>query len=497
MSTDPPDPPDAAWLANLGTYAGIDLSDTKPAYDRAVRAARKAAPIEVGYRLTDVGNGQRFAADHKDLVRYCHDWAAWLLWNGRCWDRDCQAKVETLAKETVRGIYAEAAEAADSDARRRLAAWAAKSESRDRVGGMLWAARSEDGIPVTAAALDSDPWAFNVSNGTIDLQTGALRPHRRGDLFTKIVQVDYDPAAQAPRWASFLEEITNGDQGLERFLWLAAGYSLTGSTREHCLFLLHGIGRNGKSTVLSFLRAITGDYIRATAAETLMLKRSGGIPNDIARLKGARIVTSVETEDGRRLAESLIKEATGGDVISARFLHAEWFDFRPEFKIWLASNHKPCIRGTDPAIWARIHLVPFAVSFEGREDRTLDATLLGELPGILAWAVEGCLAWQREGLHPPESVKAATASYRAEEDIVARFLSEETERDPGADTTAKDLYSAFGGWCQRNRERPTSKTALGRRLTDLGLTQERGGNGIRVWCGIRLGEPTPRLGPAF
>lgn len=483
-----PDDPPPGYIRTLAALAGTDVSDTRPAYDRAVKAAQKAAPVEIGFRLTDVGNGQRFAADHRDLVRYCHETKGWLVWDGRRWDRDATGAEERLAKETVRGIYAEASWATNEDHRKRLATWAAKSESRDRVLGMLWAARSEDGIPVQIDQLDADPWALNVRNGTLDLRTGYLRPHRREDLLTKIVPVDFDPTARAPRWASFLEEITDGDQELDSFLHRMIGYSLTASVIEHCLFILWGTGRNGKSVVLSILRALAGDYVRSARSETLLLKRDGdggAATPGVAKLKGVRVVTATETEDGRRLAEALIKSLTGGDTITARHLYAEEFDFKPEFKIWIASNNKPVVRGTDPAIWARIHLVPFAVSFLGREDRNLTATLVGELPGILAWAVEGCLLWQRDGLNPPACVQAATRAYRAEQDILAQYLDEETERDDCATTTSKALYTHFSAWCKGNNDKPPSKTAVGRRLVELGYAPSRDGR-ARGWQGLRL-----------
>jgi putative DNA primase/helicase len=486
---------------DLSGYGKIDLGDD-PGYKRNVQRALKLRQelssgeersMAGSYRLTDVGNGQRFAADHQDAVRYCHQTRRWLVWDSRRWNRDAEGAVERLAKETVRGIYAEAAETADPDARRRLAAWAARSESRDRIAGMIWAATSEDGISVKIDELDTDPWSLNLLNGTLNLRTGLLRPHRRQDLITRLVPVVFDRGSDASRWGTFLGEITNGDLELEGFIRRMFGYSLTGVTVEHCLFILWGHGRNGKSVVLAVLRAILGDYIRSARSETFMLKREdGGATPALAKLKGARVVTSTETEDGRSLAEALIKEVTGGDVISARHLYAEEFDFRPEFKIWIASNNRPTIRGTDPAIWSRIRMVPFNVSFLGREDRGLTETLMHELPGILAWAVTGSLDWQREGLNPPDCVRTATREYQNEQDTVAHFLAEEAEEDPDGRTTSKDLYGRFVEWHQGSgvKGRPLSNLAFGRRLTARGFVRTKGSGGERQWTGLRLNDPT-------
>jgi putative DNA primase/helicase len=279
-----------------------------------------------------------------------------------------------------------------------------------------WPAVSQ-GYPVIPEHLDQDPWLFNVENGTIDLKTGELRPHERGALITKLAPVQYDREAECPTWWKFLMRIFNGNLALIEFLQKAVGYALTGSTREQCLFFLHGLGANGKSTLLEIIHTLLGDYAHRTSSETFLIKKSGGIPNDVAALRGARLVGAVEVESGRRLAEVLIKEMTGGDRISARFLHAEWFDFKPEFKIFLAANHKPVIRGTDHAIWRRIHLIPFNVQIpKPEQDRDLPEKLKAELPGILNWALEGCQMWQLYGLEPPAEVQAATQDYREEMD---------------------------------------------------------------------------------
>jgi putative DNA primase/helicase len=350
---------------------------------------------------------------------------------------------------------------------------------------MIDDARALPPIPILPDALDADPWLLNVANGTIDLRTGELRAHRREDLLTRLAPVEYDPDAQAPCWAAFLERIFAGDGELIGFLRRAVGYSLTGQTGEQVFFILHGTGANGKSTLLEALGAMLGDYGAKTPTETLLIKRSAGISNDVARLRGARLVTAVEAEDGQRLAESLVKQLTGGDTITARFLYQEAFEFAPTFKLWLATNHKPTIRGTDYAIWRRIRLIPFAVTIpEKEQDRTLPDKLKAELPGILAWAVRGCLEWQREGLGLPEAVKAATAAYQVEQDTLAAWLDACCILSPTATARAGQLYKNYRAWAEENGERPMTGHKFGRTLTERGFDKYKDRAG---WAYVGLG----------
>jgi len=400
---------------------------------------------------------------------------------------DDTGEVYRLAKDTVASIYEEAAAAPDDENRKALAKHAMRSEAGARIKEMVDLARSD--VPVMPDELDASPDLLNTESGTIELRTGELREHRREDLITKLAPAEYRPDALAPAWEAFLERVLPGEE-LREFVQRASGYSATGDTSEQCMFINHGSGANGKSTFQEAIAAALGDYAMRAPTEMLLTKRSGGIPNDIARLKGSRFVASSETEEGRRLAESLIKDLTGQDTVTARFLWAELFEFTPTHKLWLSTNHKPEIRGTDNAIWRRIRLIPWSVTIPPAEqNKKLPATLRREIAGILAWIVRGCLEWRREGLQAPDEVRRATGQYRAEMDVLAGFLAECCELDTGHWEYAKDLYECYKRWCDENGERPEPQRKFGGRLGERGFQRDRGGSrGAGIWRGVRLTE---------
>ena len=440
-----------------------------------------------GFNLTDLGNAARLVHRHGRNLRYCWLWRKWLVWDGKRWVKDDTGEVYRLAKDTVASIYREAAAAPDDEDRKALAKHAMRSEAGARIKEMVDLARSD--VPVMPDELDASPDLLNTESGTIELRTGELREHRREDLITKLAPVEYRPDATAPAWDAFLERVLPGEE-LRRFVRRASGYSATGDTSEQCMFINHGGGANGKSTFQEAIAAALGDYAMRAPTEMLLTKRSGGIPNDIARLKGSRFVASSETEEGRRLAESLIKDLTGQDTVTARFLWTELFEFTPTHKLWLSTNHKPEIRGTDNAIWRRIRLIPWSVTIPPAEqNKKLPATLRRELAGILAWIVRGCLEWRREGLQAPDEVRRATGQYRAEMDVLAGFLAECCELDTGHWEYAKDLYECYKRWCDENGERPEPQRKFGGRLGERGFLRDRGGaRGAGIWRGVRLTE---------
>jgi putative DNA primase/helicase len=347
---------------------------------------------------------------------------------------------------------------------------------------MLALAQSE--LPARADSFDSDPMLLNCQNGTLDLRTLDLRHHRPADRITKQTGAPYDATASCPLWLKFLDRIMDHDQDMIAFLQRAAGYSLTGDTTEHAFMFLYGTGRNGKSTFTETLGAMLGDYAGRVRSDTLLTKRDSAIPNDLAGLAGARFVVASELPEGRRLDEPLIKDLTGGDTVRVRFLHREFFEFRPQAKIWMFGNHRPQVRGTDEGMWSRVRLIPFAVTIpEAERDPKLAQRLRGELPGILAWAVDGCLAWQSGGLKPPAKVLAATSAYRADQDAIGQFLAECCTADPAATIRAGQLYDVYKTWAGSEA---VSQTELGRRLADRGFEKGKATGGTRVWRGLRL-----------
>lgn len=434
---------------------------------------------------SDMSNGYRFAHDHRDVARFNKPSDKWFCWDGKRWTEDNSAAVMRLAKQTVKGIYGEAAYTTDEERRKALAKHALKSEADARIMAMLHQAQSE--LPVSIDSFDSKPLAFNCANGIIDLRTGVLHQHARDEMHTKFSPVTYDPEATAPKWEAFLNRIFAADESLIRFVQKAVGYSLTGDVSEQCLFICHGTGANGKSVLLKTLSALVANYGQQVRTETLMLKRHVGVSNDIAALRGARFISAVETDDGQRLAESTVKQLTGGDAVRARFLFQESFEFQPQFKIWLAANHKPEIRGTDHAIWRRIRLVPFNVTIpEYERNQKLDSELREELTGILAWAVRGCLGWQQEGLGTSEAVTQATSDYKDEMDSLAEFLAGRCAIGDTCRVSPTEIYVSYESWCQSNGELKQPQKWLVRQLKDRGFQQEKAGKGKRFWKGLGL-----------
>jgi putative DNA primase/helicase len=359
-------------------------------------------------------------------------------------------------------------------------------EDAKRVAACLEMIKSEPGIAVLPEELDRDPFLFNLENGTLELKTGTLREHRRDDLITKLAPVAFDPAAACPLWETFLDRVLNGNRDLITYLQRVAGYCLTGDVSEQALWFLYGTGANGKSTFLSTLLAAVGEYGMQAVAELLMVKANESHPTERADLFRKRLVCTIETEDGKRLAEALMKQLTGGDKVRARKMRKDFFEFEPTHKILLAANHRPVIRGTDHGVWRRIKVVPFTVTIpEEERDRHLADRLRAELPGILNWAVRGCLDWQRYGLGEPEEVTVATDAYKADQDLVAGFVEECCFVNRTVQATVAALYDAYGRW---SGDKLTTQRAFGDRLVALGYPRDRGSHGIRVHKGIGLPE---------
>ncbi len=407
-----------------------------------------------GEKLTDNGNSIRFAAMHKDKLRYCPAFKNWLIWDDRRWRQDELLEVRKAADSTVRAIAQMAATLQDSDKRTAWLSFAAKNEALAKRLAMIEGAKHLMAIAPTI--LDVNPWLFNCENGTLDLRTGELRPHSPEDYLTKIAPVCYDQAATCPRFDQFLDEVfpaqdnSGPDRELIRFVQKLAGYALVGVVTEQIICISWGIGANGKSTLFNLLAEIMGDYAATTPMDTFLDQRNNqGATNDLAALRGARLVIASEAQAGQRLNESLIKKLTGGELITARHLYQDFFSFLPQFLTVMMTNHKPKAKADDEAIWRRLRLIPFLAKFDGASrDNNLTEKLKQERSGIFRWMVDGCRLWQEEGLKPPASVELATGEYRSENDPFADWLEERctvAEHLSAKTTELREDYQRFLG----------------------------------------------------
>lgn len=458
--------------------AHADLLKQKdpPAAVEDPEAYSRAEPIQENFeknvreeqeRLSDAGNGRRLVRLFGDRIRFFKEKRNWLIWTGQYWCIDHTLQIIRYAKQTAENIYDEARHLTDWKTQEDMKKFALKSESQRSLEAMVETAKSETGVIIQSAGLDTNPYLLNLSNGTVDLKSGELRNHDRSDFISKISAVDLpdEPGADCPLWETFLYRIFDGDVHLIRFMQRTVGYSLTGSTDEQCMFYLYGSGANGKSVFLNILAALLGDYCTTVTPETFMARRDSGATPELAKLPGVRGVIANEVGQGRHLDEALVKQFTGKDYVSARSLYQEPIVFRPEFKLFMAGNYKPNIKGTDDGIWRRIHLIPFAVTIPpGERDSRLEQKLIAELPEIMRWAIAGCLEWRRQGLNPPDVVSKATSEYRDDMDTMGRWLSDCCVEVHAAETAASDLYASYKEWAREKGHMTASARKLGEYL---------------------------------
>jgi putative DNA primase/helicase len=454
--------------------------DTVQNYGKAEAIGDEAVYLRINQlqkgllQFTDSTNAERLVREYGADIRYIAPWKKWVVWDDTHWQVDTGALLYTKQLEMVRNIYAELYKTADYRDRMDIEKYAIQSESMRRREASVRAAQYIPCLNATVDDLDTNPWLLNVENGTVDLKSGELLPHRKEDMITKLAKVRYDKEAGCPMWKQFVREIMDYKADLIAFLQTAAGWSVSGDTSEQSMFILYGTGANGKSTFLNVIQNILGDYALSTWAETFMKRNNDTATNDIARLRGARFVTTSETEQGKRLSEHLIKQVTGNDALTARFLYGEYFNFVPTFKIFMASNHKPVIKGTDHGIWRRIKLIPFTTRItEDKRDRYLEQKLLAEKSGILNWLIEGVLRWKQQGLNVPAIITNATDEYRGEMDVIGNFIRERCVQRPGAAIRARELFQVYQDWCDENNEMATSERMFGIRLKELGMVQKR------------------------
>ena len=449
------------------------------------------------YTFDDMGNAERIFDAYGGFIRYSYTDKRWLYYDTRKWCMDTTGEIERAAEQAIKALdadepmYARAAELDDEDGdgegKKLYKAYLAhKKYSRSNRGKKAMLDELRHKIPISPMQTDIDGMLLNTPTGILDLREGALRPHDPEAYITKIAHVEYDPTATCPTWERFLGEIFGGDTDLINYVQRAVGYSMTASTVEQCVFFLHGSGSNGKSTFLSIVREMMGDYTVNIQPETIMVKNSpGGANSDIARLKSARLVTTVEPNEGARLNEGLLKQLSGGDPVTARRLYGDEFEFIPQFKLWMATNHRPLIRGTDDGIWRRIKMIPFTVQIpDEKKDKHLAGKMRRELPGIFNWAIDGCRKYQESGLQEPRSVRGSTMEYRKDMDAIQQFIDECCEQS--GECPAVSLYSAYSDWAKRNHQYEMNNNVFGRKMSERYVKQKTR-NGA-VYIGIKLGR---------
>ena len=413
------------------------------------------------------------ARQRSDDLRYVAAWGRWLRYGGARWEIEETLAAFDLARELCR-------RADDADA--------------STVAAVVTLARSDRRLAATTDQWDADPWLLGTPAGVVDLRTGTMMPPVPNRYITKITAVA--PGGDCSLWLTFLQRVTGGDGELRDFLQRICGYALTGITIEDALFFFYGRGGNGKSVFLKTIAGILGDFHKTASMEMFTVSHNERHPTDLAMLRGARLVTAIETEEGKRWDESKIKALTGGDPIAARFMRQDFFEYMPQFKLLVAGNHRPAIRTVDEAIRRRMNLIPFTVTIAKKDrDPNLADKLKGEWPGILRWMIEGCLAWQQQGLQPPPAVTEATERYLQAEDVMQTWLDECCECGPNFEDTIANLWAGWKAWAEKTGEFVGGKRKLGERLDDKGFKRRRTEWG-RNYIGLRFVGDTIKGLPA-
>ncbi len=437
--------------------------------------------------LTEGGNASRLIKLYGDDIKYCHTSKKWLIWDGSRWRIDSDGKILRLAEDIVRYLYQMASSAESPNARRALATFAKTSDRNFHQKNVLEIAKNRDGIAITSEQLNRDPWLLGTPKGVMDLKALTIKEPDRKDLITRSIGATHDPSAKCDLWLAFLDKIFRGDRELIGYIQRAVGYCLSGSMVEQVFFFCHGRGQNGKSVFLGVLRALFGDYAYQADFTSFLVQRSDKVRNDLAALVGMRLIIASEAEEGSKLSMQIIKTWNGGEPITARFLHAEFFTFRPEGKIWLAANTKPTISERNFAAWRRVRLIPFSVTIpKADQDKEQEKKLLQELPGILQWALIGLKDYLDIGLEPPEAVKIATEAYRRENDSLEAFISECCQIHKLAVCRNSYLFGAYEFFCRENGHRQISQTKFSLELKAMpGISSKSSREGM-VWHGIEL-----------
>ena len=444
----------------------------------------------VDYEYNDNGNAQRFVDQYKHIVRYVHDQKTWYIWDGLRWRCDEVMAITDLVRKSVNSIYDEIAKAPDDDTKKKIFKHALRSGNHTPMKNMLNEARGYESIRMTSGELDQNPHTLIAKNTLLNLDKLEIIEPAQDEYCTRILGTSA-VAGDCPTWRKFMQDVMQGNQEMVDFIQRALGYTLTGSTAEQCLFFMFGTGSNGKSTFINTISKMMGDYFTKIPTSALMSQKSDRSQQEIARMRGARLVVASETDCGLTFSESMIKDITGGDIVTARHLYGKTFSFLPQHKLWIYGNHKPKIKGTDAGIWSRIHLIPFMAQFpRGTKDcdKDMPEKLEKELPAILMWCLEGLAKYRQcGGLNPPLSTREATAQYRKEMDILGAFLEECCTRQAGAWVQSSMAYQKYRDWCAENGEPPQSQRGFSMRLAERGF-EKRKVHGVFTWRGLGIVE---------
>lgn len=480
------------WLSCGGTKDKLlDLVENAEKYDPNLE------PEEINlinYNFSDVGNAERLIAMYNKIIRYNPVRKKWFIWSGKHWNMDCTGRIEVLARKVIKtlqlqGIMLDDGLAENIDLRKQIQKFVLKSEADNRIKAMINQSRTEHNIILMN--MNKNVYLLNLKNGTLNLKTGELQEHNRKDYITRLVNVEYNPGAECPNWKEFIDKIFMGNDELIDYIQKSIGYSMTGDSNLQCFYICHGAGSNGKGTFMKAIMTILGDYAAVLKGNSLMEKMGDeGARGDLAKLEGKYFVCVNELEEGKCFDEALVKSLSSGadEAIPVRRMYEEEFDLHPTFKMWMTTNKLPKIKGTDNGIWRRVRKIPFEYSFENdkeKDEHFFENKLVPEMSGILNWALEGCLKWQKEGMKIPEVVKYAVDEYKSDMDPVQRFLDDECILSETCKTKISQLYDAYEDWCHENKEYVLSSIKLSKKVAEKGFKKTRDMNG-RYWMGIGI-----------
>jgi len=477
------------------TIAEEEAKDSLPA-DETDMEEQHLKEKGLSIACTDLGNSRRFIAQHGHELRYLWEERKWVEWDGSRWRSNGNGNPYKRAEKTVKHIYDEAKDCKHTQGQRELTSWALKSQFKARIDPML--ALAAQSLSVSVTDFDNDPDVINCINGIIDLKTGTLTKHSPDQLVMKRAEAEYDERATCPRWQAFLRQVFQGDEELVAYMQRAFGYSITGHTNEHCLFIAYGLGSNGKTTLFETVLAILGDYGRVTEFSTFLNtdKSDARKQEAVGRLRGTRLAIASETESTKSWKEAIVKKLTGGDTLTGAKLFGSSYEFQPTHTLWFQANHLPGVKDASHGFWRRVRVIPFRAKFEGAEiDTGLRARLLEERDGIFAWLVQGAQQYYASGLGKmPKACEEATAEYRTSNDVLGRFIADRLEPMLGATIGVQATYDQYLSWCFDEKEATIPLNFFSKGMEERGISKKHTNKG-NVFVNLRLASKAPPFEP--